>query len=498
MSRNPSGNVAGSKRTRLAKNTRTITSARRTLPQASNQESRIERSNHFSGPTRPVRNLELPVHTDATDQQLFSRPLSPIHSSANRGVFHDLRTSRTNQRRDRSCNSPLPNVNYVSSELPLAAQPRSQFAPMINQAFRSSQPQRPSSSNVARRVTSSSQPQRTSSSNVARSETRGWYDMVREAEESPSSRIQSEQDELAPPSYGENRWTSMFDEPFPGTLQENSTPVVSRKRNRLALEEYSPSNRKAKNSALNRQIQSVTKRLAYIAEVHQDTQFFFYVRTSTKQNMVMVSKGLEGIDKSRTMHTFHGLIDDFDRNPRKVPPISINERFPSTGLPDATCHGAFTWFKKTQSIKSMKVFYGKLLNSKLVGKRTGHAVEGQRLNVEWYLAALEPFFASDSTVTARKLWNCCDNLQYNGGSGKGRQYKELTRKHYLGLMQSLDLLAAARSEEPLPRDVDFVGNKLGGIGTQSNDDSTVVAAIDESNETHREDVVQTEAIQEPV
>jgi hypothetical protein len=302
-----------------------------------------------------------------------------------------------------------------------------------------------------------------SSGNVARNGSHGYYDMGRELEEESNYVINQTEAVVRPPSAvgSSPQWTT--------TLEDNSNQVnnnsnqakKSSKRTRLSLEPYFPFEKDAKRKAHERQMVSIRKRLTYVAEVHEETQFFFYARTSRKKNIIMVSKNLEGIDRSRAMNAFHGLIDNYKRNPPPNLPISFAERFPSTGLPPATYEAAFTWFTLNQSIKSMKIIYGRLVRANLVRSRSGSNVSGQHLNKEWYRDAIKPFFASTSGICARHLWDCFDNMQYYGAPGAGRQYKEFSRKHYIGLMQALDLLATARSEEySLPREEDFSGNRL--------------------------------------
>jgi hypothetical protein len=78
----------------------------------------------------------------------------------------------------------------------------------------------------------------------------------------------------------------------------------------------------------------------------------------------------------------------------------------------------------------------------------------------WYMDNLKPLFTASSPYSSRNLWDAIYPLSYSGAPGDGFKHTEVSKKHVIGLMQSLDLLAIAKGERQLPQDIDFAGNLL--------------------------------------
>jgi hypothetical protein len=148
--------------------------------------------------------------------------------------------------------------------------------------------------------------------------------------------------------------------------------------------------------------------------------------------------------------------------------ISYTERFEHALPLTRDYETAWSWFKKTQTSRSMKAIYGTVQRAGLVRVRNGSP------SVTWYLESFEALFDPASRFSAREIWNALADVQYHGSMGNGRQLRELTRPAFIGIMQSLDLLAAARNEGPLPNQTDCAGNPLDGY----NDHEELVAEVE--------------------
>jgi hypothetical protein len=227
------------------------------------------------------------------------------------------------------------------------------------------------------------------------------------------------------------------------------------KRGKVRLFPYDKSERAAKNKGHSRAMKTIKKRLNYLVDVHPDTEFFFYARTSSRQSVLVVSKGLEGIDTSRSLGVIHGALDDYQRNKKPIEPVGYDERFTNTLPLTATYDDVLATFVKTQTSKTVKPIYTMLQKADIVKEPRLRTAKW-----DWYMDRIKPLFDRESRISAAKLWNAFKDLQYQGSTGVGYKYAEVKRKHFVGLMQTIDLLAIARGEPPLPNDVDFAGNRL--------------------------------------
>lgn len=280
---------------------------------------------------------------------------------------------------------------------------------------------------------------------------RGYYDLVAEAEAS-TSRKRTNLDtinEIDNLEHEVNYLQSMFDQ------LPNETPTKRLKKGRQRTEKYGTSEGPAKRKAHHRAMKVVKKKLDYLAEMHQDTQFFFYARSSARQSVVLVSNGLRGIDTSRSLNFIHTTLEEYACNARPMAAVSYADRF-SDVIMNPTCDDAWLRFVSTQTAKSVKPIYSMFQRAQiLTGERMKNA------NHEWYMSQIKTLFLGGSrTISTLMLWSALSNLQYHGSIGVGYKYAEFKKKHFIGLMQSLDLLAAARGEPPLPKYVDFAGNLL--------------------------------------
>ena len=246
---------------------------------------------------------------------------------------------------------------------------------------------------------------------------------------------------------------SMFDAHILPTMSAAIEPKG--KRGKVRTIPYAQSERAAKNKGHSRAIKTIKKRLNYLIDVHPDTEFFFYARTSARQSVLVVSKGLEGIDTSRSLGVIHGALDDFQKNKKHINPVSYDERFPAPLPFNANYDDALVCFQKSQTAKTVKPIYTMLQKAGIIKEPRLRSVK-----LEWYMERLKPLFQRESRISSAKLWDAFKDLQYHGSTGVGYKYSEVKRKHFVGLMQSIDLLAIARGEPPLPHDVDFAGNRL--------------------------------------
>ena len=116
---------------------------------------------------------------------------------------------------------------------------------------------------------------------------------------------------------------------------------------------------------------------------------------------------------------------------------------------------AFQWFKETQTAKSLKPIYSRLKQF------TTMRDPGVACNAELYLDLLKPLFEETSLFPVLQLWNAMKSFSYRKSNGVlGTKLVEVSKKHYVGLMQAFDLLAVARDEPPLPVNIDFAGNTI--------------------------------------
>jgi hypothetical protein len=192
--------------------------------------------------------------------------------------------------------------------------------------------------------------------------------------------------------------------------------------------------------------------------MHPEVQFFYNATTAARQSATVVSNNLKGIEKSRNMTTIYKQLAEFVNSEESlaVPPVAYEERFPPSGLPlNPTHEDAFALFEKTQTAKSVNPIYTMLMRANNVT-----VPRSKTANMEWYLTLFKPLFMRDAPVSTLRLWNAFSNFQFDGSAGIGYKYAEFKRKHFIGLMQSLDLLASAREEPPVPKEVDFAGNRL--------------------------------------
>ena len=244
---------------------------------------------------------------------------------------------------------------------------------------------------------------------------------------------------------------SMFD-----TAQLITPTAPKGQRGRRRTVPYLPSERQAKNKGLSRALKGIKKRLQYINDIQEDYDYFFYGRGHARQNLILYSDKLDGIQRSSSLQIIHAELQKFTKNPRPVAPVTYEERFPATGLPsNPSLEDSYGHFSKTQTAKSVKTIFTMLQRAGFIRE-----ARSRTANLEWYMHRFKPFFLGESRISAVMLWSAFSNMQYDGSTGVGYKYKELKRKHFIGLMQSLDLLAKARGEPPLPSDVDFSGNVL--------------------------------------
>jgi hypothetical protein len=99
--------------------------------------------------------------------------------------------------------------------------------------------------------------------------------------------------------------------------------------------------------------------------------------------------------------------------------------------------------------------YSKWSKAKLVEKKVSH-----NATKDWYIEKTKPLFQRESIHTAKTLWDAVGDLSFHDAGGLGFKHTEVTKSHILGLMHTLDLLAVARGEPPLPQHTDFAGNYL--------------------------------------
>ena len=219
---------------------------------------------------------------------------------------------------------------------------------------------------------------------------------------------------------------------------------------------YSPGQASPKRKHLNRTKKGLIKYLNKLSRFHPEAQFFFYGRFSNMRNMMMVSNQLQGIDKSRQLQLIHQALDDYSGSvPIHPQSISFTDRFPTGILPTPSYVAAFDWFVKTQSAKSMKPIHTYLRVASIVPPKVNATC-----TVVWYRSQFQELFQPSSRITALQIWKALSSFTYYGSVGLGKPLKELTRKHYIGLLQSLDLLAAARNEARLPMSCDMAGNPI--------------------------------------
>ena len=235
------------------------------------------------------------------------------------------------------------------------------------------------------------------------------------------------------------------------------TPTAPKgQRGRRRTVPYSPSEWQAKKKGLSRALKGIKIRLQYIDDVQEDYDYFFYGRSRTRKNLILYSHRLEGIHKSSSMQIIHDELQKFTMNPKSVAPVTYEERFPAAGLPsNPSLEDSYGHFSKTQTAKSVKTIFTMLQRAGFIREARSRSA-----NLDWYMNRFKPFFLRESRISAVMLWSAFSDMQYAGSTGVGYKYKELKRKHFIGLMQSLDLLAKARGDPPLPSDVDFSGNVL--------------------------------------
>ena len=257
------------------------------------------------------------------------------------------------------------------------------------------------------------------------------------------------------------------------TLVEDEVPILvsmglmgGRKkasRGKVRTERYGEHEKAAKAKSHHRAMQTVSKKLEYISKMHPETQFFFYARSSARQNVLIVSKGLEGIDTSRSLSLIHNTLDEFAQNGKPIAALSFQERFQASALPVApTFDDVITMFEKSQSSKSIKPIFTKLREALLLQEP-----RMKNATWEWYLDKIKPLFSRESRIPTVDLWKAFHDLNFHGSTGLGYKYKEFRREHLLGLLQTLDLRAKTRGEPPLPQNEDFAGKPL--FGSDSNE-----------------------------
>jgi hypothetical protein len=96
-----------------------------------------------------------------------------------------------------------------------------------------------------------------------------------------------------------------------------------------------------------------------------------------------------------------------------------------------------------------------MVKSEIGGKKVSH-----NATKDWYIEKTKPLFQRESIHTAKTLWDAVGDLSFHDAGGLGFKHAEVTKSHILGLMHTLDLLAVARGEPPLPQNTDFAGNYL--------------------------------------
>lgn len=287
-------------------------------------------------------------------------------------------------------------------------------------------------------------------------------------------RLDSMSDQLSEEAYQMERSPSFLSSPTRHASGSDMVPIrrpvtqgselaISRPvqhgpvRGRLRTKPYSPYEKLAKEKNFNRSMRSITNRLDVVGMLHPEKQFLFYVRTMGARNILHVSEKLKGIDSSKYFPMIHNAMDGYTGevtllNPY-LPAVSFEERY-SSDLPVASYETAWEWFDGHQTVRSMKALYFKLQSKGLLRVRVGSP------NRVWYSESYKTLFQPNSPHKARAIWDALEGVQFNESMGNGTQFKELTREHYIRLMQALDLLAAAQQEPHLPRDVDFAGNTL--------------------------------------
>ena len=264
--------------------------------------------------------------------------------------------------------------------------------------------------------------------------------------------LEDEEDQIGPSIFLQGTQSS-----FSADMQLplNRPAPQGRIRGKLRTKQYSPTEHCAKTKNFTRAMSSISTRLNQVSELHPDVEFMFYVRTKGKRNILKVSNGLKGLDSSSWFTVIHNALDQFSGTDELLPVISFKERY-AQDLPPASFNSAFEWFKKHQSVRSMKAIYFTLQDKELVRARIGSPKR------PWFEESYQALFLPSSPHKAKQLWDCLHGIQFHRSMGNGTQFKELSRSHFIHLMQALDLLAAAQQEPPLPRDIDFAGNYLQG------------------------------------
>ena len=266
---------------------------------------------------------------------------------------------------------------------------------------------------------------------------------------------------------------------LPGPPSQGPGPLVTRPpqqgpiRGTLRMEPYPLSQAKQKKKSFYRSMDSITKRLEQVARVHPEKEFIFYARTQGRRNVLCVSNHLRGIDTTSWFTVIHNAMSSYNQNQIQEESsfIAYEERFPMVNVSQMVSHEmAWRKFADTQNVKSMKAFYNCLQRNDLVRKRKGSPP------LAWYLESFKPLFDPAWDGTTLALWQAFRGVQYNGSIANGRALKEFSRNQFVGLMKSLDLLAAARGEDPLPHDVDFSGNYLQNLPSVATE-SAVTAGV---------------------
>ena len=269
-----------------------------------------------------------------------------------------------------------------------------------------------------------------------------------------------EEDQLEESHTTQNEWGTIFDLARTGPVIQGPVSNVTL-RGKLRTEPFGPTEIKQKRKNFNRAMAAVSERLDLVARLHPEVEFMLYARTKGKRNVLKVSKGLAGIDSSRWFAVIHNALNEYSMSDDRLPMVSYAERYASD-LPTASYDTAWLWFEKKQTARSMKAIYYTLESKGLVRPR------GENAKLEWYKDSFKEWFKPipvspvPTTPPVRKIWDALKDLQFNGSMGNGKQFKELTRVAYIGLLQVLDLLAAARSESPLPNLTDSAGNPMQG------------------------------------
>jgi hypothetical protein len=228
---------------------------------------------------------------------------------------------------------------------------------------------------------------------------------------------------------------------------------------------YLPHEKNAKRKSLERIKIHQKKFFEFVSAVHpDDVDYFNYMKFKDKTHKLHVSQKLNGIDKTRYMHTICEAIEEFSQKPNSAiiarKGIFDYERVPANGYPTTGPNQtpfdvAFEFFIKSQSIRSLKPLYSKWSKAKLVEKKVSH-----NATKDWYIEKTKPLFQRESIHTAKTLWDAVGDLSFHDAGGLGFKHTEVTKSHILGLMHTLDLLAVARGEPPLPQHTDFAGNYL--------------------------------------